>query len=210
MAERLPFQFAAPAQQRDAVSLGMWIFLGTELMLFGALFVGYTIYRIEFHDVWPHASGKLHAPLGTINTAILLTSSLCMALADLGVQRRSRRFTLGMLALTAVLGLAFLGIKFYEYSRELHEHLVPLPWLPFHYTGPAPEAAELFFNFYFTMTGLHAVHLSVGMLLVLIQVLYVWRWNEPERLERRVAVTGLYWHFVDVIWVFLYPLLYLM
>lgn len=208
--EPLPIQFAAPEQQREAVALGMWIFLATELMLFGGLFLGYAVYRATYFDVWPAASAKLDLMLGTVNTAILLTSSLCMALADAAVERRARRLTLAMLTLTVVLGMAFLGIKFHEYAKELHEHLVPLSWLTFDFQGPNPDAAQMFFNFYFMMTGTHAVHLTIGIVLVLIQLSAAWRWRRPEQLTRRVTVTGLYWHFVDVVWVFLFPMLYLM
>jgi cytochrome c oxidase subunit 3 len=210
VAEELPIPYSAPEQQRHATTLAMWIFLATELMLFGGLFVGYTVYRMHYFDAWPAAGDKLDLVLGTVNTAILLTSSLCMALAEQGMERRARRFTLSMLAMTLLLGAAFLGIKFHEYSKELHENLVPLAGLTFTWDGPAPEAAQMFFNFYFVMTGTHAVHLSVGLLLVLIQFVYVWRWRGPRRLERRVTVTALYWHFVDLIWVFLFPMLYLM
>lgn len=208
--ERLPFQFATPEQQRESVTLAMWIFLATELMLFGGLLLGYTVYRIAYFDAWPAASGRLDLVLGAVNTAILLTSSLTIAVAELAMERRARRLALAMLALTALLGAAFLGIKLHEYASELHENLVPLSGLEFEFHGPAPEAAQMFFNFYFLMTGAHAVHLSIGVLLVLGQLFYVWRWKQPARLERRVTVTALYWHFVDLLWVFLFPMLYLM
>lgn len=206
----LPVQFVAREQQREVISLGMWIFLGTELMMFGAVFAAYTVYRIWFHELWPGASAQLDLKLGTLNTAILLTSSLCMALADLSVERRARLRTLALLLATALLGAVFLGIKFYEYSKEFHHQLVPLAWLDFHYVGLGPDPAQMFFNFYFVMTGMHAVHLTAGVLLVLFQAVYVWRWRKPEMMERRLKVTGLYWHFVDIIWVFLYPMLYLL
>jgi cytochrome c oxidase subunit 3 len=210
MTASLPEHYATPAQLDETVRTGMWVFLATEAMLFGAVCAAYTLYRVWFPQAFALGSAKLDLALGTFNTAILLTSSLCMALADLTARRRDRKATLRLLALTALLGVAFLGIKFFEWRQEYHEHLVPLRGLTFQRPDGAPASFQLFFDLYYTMTGLHALHLGIGLGLVATMFCSAWRWRTPTRLERQMTVTGLYWHFVDIIWVLLYPLLYLL
>ncbi len=207
-------------QQRESSSLGMWTFLATEVLFFGALFVGYFVYRVRYPEAFRRGSEEMNLWLGGLNTAVLLTSSLTMALgvhaAGHGDNRGIRRF----LAVTMVLGLAFLGIKAIEYAAEAHERLVPavnfstIPpdeaGLPSARQHPRPHQVELFMIFYFVMTGLHALHMIVGVsVLSFLFVLtgrgwFTARWHNP------IETAGLYWHFVDIVWVFLYPCLYLL
>lgn len=209
MSEPLPEHFASHEQWRDTTTAGMWVFLATEAMIFGAILFTYTAYRLWFPGAFAAGSGKLHIGLGTLNTAILLTSSLCMALADRAAQQRQRRAALLLLMLTIALGLAFLGVKFYEWYLEYQDHLVPLRGLSFQPPTGAEPPFQVFFNFYYTATGLHALHMTIGLIILMAMLFYTWRWRQPERVARRVSVSGLYWHFVDIIWVFLYPILYL-
>lgn len=209
MSEPLPEHYASHEQLRDASTAGMWVFLATELMIFGAIFVSYTAYRIWFPQAFAAGSEKLHIGLGTLNTALLLTSSLFMALADRAAQQRRRTATLRLLAFTAALGITFLGIKLYEWYLEYQDHLVPLRGLSFQPPVGTEPPFQIFFNFYYISTGLHALHMSIGLGVIVAMMLYTWRWREPERIARRVSISGLYWHFVDIVWVFLYPILYL-
>lgn len=200
-------QFDDAAQQRQAANLGMWIFLATEVLFFGGLITAYLVYRVLYPDTFAVASQHLHKIIGGVNTAILLTSSLTMALADHAAERGALWRLRMHLALTGTLGLLFLGIKLYEWHKEWLENLVPLRTEPFIFTEQHPEHAEMFFNLYFAMTGLHALHLLIGI--GIVTGLLVGSWASPLRLSVQVRVTGLYWHFVDVVWVFLYPIFYL-
>jgi cytochrome c oxidase subunit III len=205
----LAHQFDDLEQQHAADELGMWVFLSTEILLFGALFLTYAVYRMWYEDAFAAASHHANLLLGTINTGVILTSSLFMALAVHAAEAGHRRQLVACLLGTIVFGVAFLGIKIVEYVQDYQDHLMPLFGLPFAYDGPAPEQARIYFNLYFLMTGVHAVHMTIGVgLLVLLTVLasrgkLLGQWSTP------VHLTGLYWHFVDVVWVFLYPLLYL-
>lgn len=207
--DAVKMQFDDLAQQREADTLGMWVFLATEVLLFGGLFLGYTVYRQAYPKAFAAASHHLDIVLGTLNTAILLTSSLTMALAVLAVQANRRRLLLFFLSLTALLGAIFLSIKFFEYHKEMQEGLVPLRGFDFHFKGHQPEKAQMFFNFYFAMTGLHALHLTVGILITLVMIGLASRMKNQTALENHIEIAGLYWHLIDVIWVFLFPLLYL-
>ena len=201
-----PIALEATPHRRDTARLGMWVFLATELMFFGALFLGYLHVRVGDPAGVAEASHHTHEWLGTINTAVLLTSSFCMALAVAAADAGARRAARGWLAATALLGLAFLAIKGTEYALEWRDGLVP----GLHFTVPDPHGTtRLFFDLYFLMTGVHAVHLTIGIALV---ALFVHRLRQPGLAPGRaqaIEVTGLYWHFVDVVWVFLYPLFYL-
>jgi cytochrome c oxidase subunit 3 len=203
---RVAEQFDGPAQQRAAATLGMWIFLATETLFFGALFFGYAIARAGAPDAFAAASRHTNIVLGTANTAILLTSSFCMALAVRAAARRAREATARLLVATALLGLVFAAIKLTEYALDYREHLVPV--VDFAFAPALARGAETFFWLYFTSTGLHLLHLSVGVGLVLY---FAWRVHRGigANLDTRIEIAGLYWHFVDVIWIFLYPLLYL-
>jgi cytochrome c oxidase subunit 3 len=210
-------------QQHESAVLGMWTFLATEVMLFGGLFTAYAVFRMLSPWEFALASRHLSVPLGGINTAVLLVSSLTMALAVRASQLRQARSMVGLMIATMVLGTAFLGIKAVEYHREYEEKLVP-GW---NYQIPAedaerldelaensgypqiPERMQLFACLYFFMTGLHAIHLIIGITLVGVIAMLAWRRRETDCGAIRVEVAGLYWHFIDVVWVFLYPLLYL-
>ncbi|MFO1397016.1 MAG: cytochrome c oxidase subunit 3 [Burkholderiales bacterium] len=200
-------QFDDLAQQRAAGTLGMWTFLTTETMFFGALLFAYAVARGHFPVAFAAASRHTDLLLGTINTAVLLTSSLCMALAATAASARARIATVGWLVATTLLGLAFCGIKLAEYAIDYREHLVPV--LDFAFDPPALAAgAETFFWLYFTTTGLHLVHLVIGIGMVLVLAARAYR-ARARNLDTTIDAAGLYWHFVDVVWIFLYPLLYL-
>jgi cytochrome c oxidase subunit III len=200
-------QFDSLAQQRLAVRLGIWTFLVTEIMLFGAVFGAYTIYRFLYPAMFAASSHHLDVKAGAINTAVLIGSSLTMALAVHQAGYGRRRSTISFLFATMFLGTVFLGIKAYEYSHKIHDHLVPGP----SFIEPAPElgSSQIFFSFYWMMTGIHAAHMIIGLGVLLAMVVAVWRNIPLERQRSQVEVTGLYWHFVDIVWVFLFPLLYL-
>lgn len=209
MTERLAavLPYSDARQQHEAARMGMWIFLATELMLFGGLFMGIVVYRVLYSEAVAEASSHLDMWLGGLNTAVLLTSSLTMAFAVACAREGRAGPCTRNLLLTAALGTLFLGIKGYEYWKEYHEGLMPGIGPPFPIETPP---AELFFNLYFAATGLHALHLTCGIGAVLG---FSWlvgrrRLRLPAR-ESYVEGLGLYWHLVDVIWVFLYPVLYL-
>jgi len=203
-------------QQHGAANLGMWTFLVTEVMIFGGLFVAYTVYRWAFTSAFEAAANELHWGLATFNTAVLLSSSFTMVLAVHGAQTGKRSFLTGGLLATIALGVLFLGLKFYEYRLEYQEGLIPLSgWFQPHELHVDPNDAlflghvRLFMVLYFVMTGLHAVHMIVGMA-ILAWLAYRTRRGAftPEH-HPEVELIGLYWHFVDVVWIFLFPLLYL-
>jgi cytochrome c oxidase subunit III len=201
----LSFQFATSNQEREAVTLGMWAFLATEVLFFGALIAAYFNYRIWFGAEFIAAARMTKVVFGTINTAVLLTSSACMAMAVSSYEAGSKRAPVLWLVGTALLGLAFIGIKSVEYWLEYQEHLVPaLNFDPRQHGG----VAEIFFMFYFCATGLHAVHLLIGIGLVFWLAI----WIGTGRIDRNGSTTrliGLYWHFIDIVWIFLFPLIYL-
>ena len=195
-------------QQQEAASLGMWVFLLTEILFFGGLFLVYTIYRTWYPQAFASASHHLDIPLGTINTAVLIGSSLTMAMAVHSAQMNSRKGIMIFIVLTMVLGSVFLGIKGIEYSHKFHEHLIPGP----HFAYAEPQffkPAQLFFSLYFVMTGLHAAHMIVGMGLMIWMLVWAYKGVLGDGYYSPVEIVGLYWHFVDIVWIFLFPLLYL-
>lgn len=201
-------QFETAGQQKEASTLGMWIFLVTEVMFFGGLFLAYSIYRREFAGVFAVASNTLNVIIGAVNTAVLLCSSYTMVLAVRAAQMGSRRALIIFLILTMVFGGTFLGIKAYEWNQKFEEHHVP--GASFHLEGTTAQGpAQLFFSLYFTMTGLHALHMVVGMGIMLTLLLQAYAGRYTPEYYTPVDVGGLYWHFVDIIWIFLFPLLYL-
>jgi len=199
-------QFANRAQQALAATLGVWIFLATEVLFFGPLFFGYLYVRIHFPDAAAAASRHTDIVLGTLNTALLLTSSLCMALAA-GHERPAPRAA-WLLWACAALGVAFLVVKGIEYRQEYVEHLFPgRGFAPADArTADQSHGMQLFFVLYFAMTALHALHLVVGIGLCVWVALALRRGRANGE---HAELAGLYWHFVDVVWIFLYPLLYL-
>ncbi|BCG88342.1 cytochrome c oxidase subunit III [Mesorhizobium sp. 113-3-9] len=200
--------FDTPAHEQAADAFAMWVFIGSEAMLFGAILLVFLIGRISYGPAFAAASQRLSLPLGTLNTVVLITSSFAMALAQLFANNRRWRASTWWLAATVLLGSVFLSIKAAEYTMEFREGIAPVLGAPFTYDGPDPTHAEFFFGLYFAMTSLHALHL-IGGIVAIAGVLVMWsRATQSSRL-RRVRAIGLYWHFVDIVWVFLFPILYL-
>ena len=205
----LHHQFDTYAQQRESASLGMWVFIAQEIMFFGGLFLAYMIYRLQNQEAFHAASHTLDIGLGAFNTAVLIGSSLTMALAVRAAQTDRRKLTAILLIATILLGGVFLGVKVVEYGHKFHEHHVPGP--DFHWDGPEDAGRiQMFFSLYFAMTGLHALHMIIGMGILAVLTVRAWRGDFSSRNYNLVEGTGLYWHFVDVIWIFLFPLLYLL
>ncbi len=198
------FQYAETAQKRDASTLGMWTFLGSEVLFFGALIAGYFDYRLWYGGELIDAARHTKIVLGTINTAVLLTSSAFMAMAVHCSEARARRSAALWLAGTAALGVLFLAIKGYEYFLEYGEHLVPGASFDLAEYG---RVAELFFIWYFCATGIHALHLLIGICFVSFAAIALSNDRLPQGLSIRML--GLYWHFVDIVWIFLFPAIYL-
>ena len=204
--------FRSLQQQRQTQAVGMWIFLATELLIFGALWTGYAAYRFNYAPAFEAASRHLSLLIGTVNTVVLLSSSLTMVLAVRAIRLGRRRATVICLLLTALLGAAFLGIKAIEYYVDYQEKLVPrLAFDPQEWSsrGISPGHVQLFLMFYYVMTGLHAIHLIVGIGLLVIIALMAWLGRFSSEQYMGVELSGLYWHFVDVVWIYLFPLLYL-
>jgi cytochrome c oxidase subunit 3 len=215
-------------QQREAGTLGMWLFLATEVMVFGGLFTAYAVYRWSYPVAFQEASSHLLWELASLNTAVLLTSSLTMALAVHAAATGNRRQLLLFLAATALLGATFLGIKFYEYHVDYEENLIPFPGFTFAersadrkelWTGyervpvSRPEyvrEVKLFYVMYFMMTGLHALHMIIGLGVMAWVMREAARGRFTPDYHPQVELFGLYWHFVDLVWIFLLPLLYLL
>ncbi len=201
-------QFDTAEQQKETSALGMWIFLITEIMFFGGMFMMYTVYRNLYPEVWEHASHSLSAVIGAVNTAILLTSSFTMALAVRSSQLGKKKLLITFLSITILFGLGFLGIKGYEWYEKFEMHHVPGP--AFHLAGETMQGpAQLFFSLYFCMTGVHAAHMIVGIGILLTLIIRASRGVFSANYWTPIEMAGLYWHFVDVIWIYLFPLLYL-
>ena len=203
----LAHHFENLEQQGEASTLGMWVFLVTEVLFFGGLFVTYSIYRTWYPQAFAASSHEMLVWAGTLNTAVLITSSLTMALAVHAAQTGERRQLLMFLLATMALGAVFLGVKAFEYYTEFSEHHVP--GAGFAFEAQYFRQAQIFFSLYFVMTGLHAAHMVIG--LGVMAVMFWWSWHgtiSPEYASP-IEISGLYWHFVDIIWIFLFPLLYL-
>jgi cytochrome c oxidase subunit 3 len=212
----LRHHFADMEQQKHAASLGMWLFLGTEVMFFGGMFLAYLIYRRWYYPEFVVASNSLNLPIGAVNTAVLICSSLSVALAIRAAQTNKRMQTVVMLVLTLVFGLAFLGVKAYEWREKFVEHHVP--GTTFHFEGAMPghpevkinpEHAQVFFSMYFAMTGMHALHMIIGVGIFIWLIYQAWKGRFNSEYYTPLENSGLYWHFVDVIWIYLFPLFYL-
>jgi cytochrome c oxidase subunit 3 len=195
-------------QQHDASTLGMWFFLAQEVMFFGGLFTAYVVYRTAYPEAFHAGSHELDITLGGFNTVVLITSSLTMALSVHAAQVSRRGMLIVNLILTLILGSVFLGVKVIEYAAKFEHHLVPGP--NFHFHGADPTNAQLFFSLYFAMTGLHALHMIVGAGLLLVLIVRSYQGMFNRNYYTPVEMVGLYWHFVDLIWIFLFPLLYLL
>ncbi|HVF57867.1 MAG TPA: cytochrome c oxidase subunit 3 family protein [Pyrinomonadaceae bacterium] len=205
-------------QQREATTIGMWVFIAQEVMFFGGLFLVYLVYRMKYPDAFAAASNHLSWPLGTFNTAVLITSSLTMALAVWATQvGRARKVQVAFLTATALLGLVFLGVKAYEYAEKYHDKLIPIagwfnpgPEITSHWHGIDQNNIQMFYWIYFAMTGLHALHMIIGIGIIIPIIWAAWRGRYSPEYHSPVELFGLYWHFVDIIWIFLFPLLYLL
>lgn len=203
-------------QQHQGNVMGMWLFLSTEIMLFSGMFLAYFIFRMLYPDMFTAANHFQNVFLGTVNTAVLIMSSVTMVLAVRSAQVGNNRLLRIFLLATAFLGLVFLGIKAYEYYEHWHEGLVPgLHWtnaelIADEAKGIFKGSAQIYFFMYFVMTIIHALHMTVGLGIVLT---LWWRARDGRFLKEGfdpIELIGLYWHFVDVVWVFLFPLLYLL
>jgi cytochrome c oxidase subunit 3 len=210
-AQTLAHHFDSMEQQHEANVLGMWMFLATEILFFGGLFTAYTIYRTRFPEAFTAGSKALDTLLGAFNTAVLLGSSLTMALA-VNAAQTGKKTLVAFLGATIFLGIVFLGIKAVEWHHDYEVGMVPgLSWNPdiWPKSGPPAKEIELFFLLYFCMTGLHALHMLVGFGVLIVILAYARRGAYGPAYYTPVEVTGLYWHFVDIVWIFLFPLLYL-
>jgi cytochrome c oxidase subunit III len=204
----LAHQFDSLAQQAEATTLGMWVFLVTEVLFFGGLFLTYMLYRIWYPEAFAAASHELDVTLGTTNTVVLITSSLTMALAVHAAQLGERKRLMLMLIVTMALGTVFLGIKSVEYYHKFVEHHIPGPGFVFE--KEFARNAQIFFSLYFLMTGLHALHMIIGIGIMLVMLYWAWNGTVTKDYSSPIEISGLYWHFVDIVWIFLFPLLYLL
>ena len=200
-------QFDDIDQQHEAAKFGMWVFLATEVLFFGGLFLSYTVYRYLYPEAFAAASRHTEVILGGANTAILLFSSTLMALAVRAAQLGRRKHLVWLLLATAFFGILFMGVKAFEYYKDIINHLVPGANFQWHEANRG--AAELFWWLYWAMTGLHAIHVTVGIFLMLTLAVLALRRRFENGNYMPVEIAGLYWHFVDIVWVFLFPLLYL-
>jgi cytochrome c oxidase subunit 3 len=200
-------QFEDAEQQRGAATLGMWMFLATEVLFFGVLFLAYAVYRYLDPQAFVAGGDLMKKTLGTVNTGILLTSSLVVAWAVRAAKLAQKRTLILLLAATAGLGLLFDGLKFYEYYGHIRDHL--LPGVDVSNPKAAAPAVQLFLVLYYVMTGVHAVHVLIGILLFTTLAILVSRGHFLGERATTIENSALYWHFVDLVWIFLYPLFYL-
>ena len=217
----LQHHFANMEQQREAGTLGMWIFLVTEIMFFGGMFLAYTLYRTLYPEAFASASNHLDITLGAVNTGVLILSSFTMAMAVYFTQTGKSRPQVLCLILTLILGLTFLGIKAVEYHQKYTDRLIPGKLIPGAEFTTDPHAVhllegatlkqvEMFYYIYFAMTGMHALHMIIGAGLLLYLIIFSLKGRFDPEYHSPVEVIGLYWHFVDIVWIFLFPLLYLL
>jgi cytochrome c oxidase subunit 3 len=212
----LRHHFVDAEQQRDAASLGMWLFLATEIMFFGGMFCAYLVYRYWYYNEFASGSRSLDIWLGTINTAVLICSSLTVALGVRAAQMGQRKLLVILLLLTIVFGFAFLGIKGIEWYQKFEEHHIPgrsfraddlVKSYPQIHIDQQHE--QIYFSLYFAMTGLHALHMIIGVGIFMFLTYYAWKGRYTPKYYTPVEIGGLYWHFVDIVWIYLFPLLYL-
>ena len=203
----LAHHFSSLARQNEAMRLGMWLFLATEILLFAGLFTGYSVYRFQFPEAFAECSRHLELTLGTVNTVVLITSSLTVALAIHFARTDSPRAAAFCLVLTLLLALGFLGIKAVEYSEHFRERSLPGKYYAFE--AVKTPGAAMFFTLYFIMTGIHGLHVIAGMLVLSWILRRTLQGRYSSRYYTGLELGGLYWHLVDLVWIFLYPLLYL-
>ena len=212
----LQSHFRDLAQQKETANFGMWLFLVTEVMFFGGVFCAYLVYRLQYFPAFAAGSQTLDIKLGALNTAVLLASSFTMVMAVWAAKIGSRKLLVLFLVATMFLGAVFLGIKGVEWHEKYEKHHIPGPSFHFEETlsGHSPlvvdeRHAQLFFGFYFAMTGMHALHMVIGMGLLTWLLIAGARGAYSPEYHNPVENVGLYWHFVDIIWIWLFPLLYL-
>jgi cytochrome c oxidase subunit 3 len=208
MSDVLEPQYASLRHQRDVATIGIWAFLATEVLFFGGMLLAYVVYRNAYPEGFVEAGKETKIIIGSINTAVLLTSSVTMAWAVEAAAKGERRALVVLLLATAALGCTFAVLKGVEYYKEYEEHRVP--GIDFEGKGPHAHAVELFYFLYFMLTGVHAIHLSIGIGIVVVMAVRAWRGAFSSVYNTPIEITGLYWHFVDIVWIFLYPLIYLM
>ncbi len=214
---QLRHHFADMEQQKNAASLGMWLFLVTEIMFFGGMFCAYLVYRTKYFNAFAAGSQQLSIGMGAFNTAVLLISSLTVVLAVRAAQDGKRKQLVSYLVITVLLGLTFLGVKGVEYREKFEKHHVPGPTFQFTDTFDDngkkipvdAQHAQLFFSIYFVMTGMHALHMIIGCGLFTVLTVFAWKGHYSPGYYTPIENAGLYWHLVDIIWIYLFPLLYL-
>ncbi len=201
-------QFEDAAQSHESITLGMWIFLITEVMFFGGLFTAYTIYRAQYSAAFDEGSHMLDITLGCFNTVVLILSSLTMALAVRCAQLGKMSGAVFNMVLTLGLGTVFLGVKAVEYTAKFQHGLVPGPNFAPH--GVHSFGLELYYSLYFALTGMHAVHMIIGAVILAVIIGMTVKGKINKTYNSPIEIFGLYWHFVDIVWIFLFPLLYLL
>ena len=204
----LAHHFKSYEQQKESSFLGMWLFLVQEVMFFGGLFVAYVTYRSLYGDAFAAGSRELNVLIGAFNTTVLLFSSYTMVVAVTGAKEGNRKKIVAGLLLTILFGSAFLGVKVIEYGDKWEHRLVPGPYFEWH-GEEVGRQVEMFFNLYFAMTGMHALHMIVGIGIMLFMLRPAWKGKWTPDNYNFVEGFGLYWHFVDIVWIFLFPFLYL-
>ena len=204
----LRHHFDDSAQQLHSATLGMWVFLITEVMFFGGMFGAYTVYRNVYPDAFASTSQFMNLTIGAINTAVLIFSSFTMVMAVRSAQLGQKKALIAFLVLTLILGCVFLTLKYVEYHEKWVDHHIPGPWFQYADARYFHQAQILFF-LYFAMTGMHAIHMIVGAGMLVTVIVMAARNRFSSAWYTPVEMIGLYWHFVDIIWIFLFPLLYL-
>jgi len=200
-------QFSTPEQQRETATAGMWIFLMSEVLLFGALFTAFTMYRISHPHAFDLGSKDMEILLGSANTAVLICSSYTMALAVHSAETGRQNRLMLFLILTMIIGAIFIGIKFTEYYLHYQDHKAPGFWFEEH--APGAANIQMFFVFYFIMTGLHALHMLIGIGILAVLFLRALAGRFSAEYHSPIDFGGLYWHFIDIVWVFLYAIFYI-
>ncbi len=200
-------QFDDPVQQREAATLGMWLFLSTEILFFGVLFASYTVCRVLHYEGFAEASRHTDMLLGSIETAVLLISSSLIAISVRAVRLNERRLAVLLLAGTSALGATFLVMHGFEYHDEYTEHLIP--GINFAQNGVHAREVELFFCLYYFITGFHSLHVLIGVVIILVLAIRVARGAFGPQRHTTLELAALYWHLVDIVWIFVYPAIYL-
>ena len=200
-------QFDDPSQQKEAAMLGMWAFIATEVLFFGVLFAAYVVCRWRFSLAFAEGSAHTDFAMGTAETAILLTSGCLSAIALRQIQLDRARQSAMLLMITSALGVAFLILHGMEYHDEFKEGVIP--GIRYTQTGPDARGVELFFSLYYVITGFHSLHVLIGVVLLLVMAIRTWRGAFSSAYYTPIEITGLYWSLVDIVWIFVYPAIYL-